>query len=92
MSTYLVAFVVSDFAHDEIVRSKSGIEIRVWARPNHVERNLTKFASNYAPKVLDYLEKYFDMKYPLPKLDMVAIPPRYFPVGGMENWGLVTFS
>ncbi|CAH0395173.1 unnamed protein product [Bemisia tabaci] len=92
MSTYLVAFVVSDFAHDEIVRSKSGVEIRVWARPNHVERNLTKFASNYAPKVLDYFEKYFDMKYPLPKLDMVAIPPRYFPVGGMENWGLVTFS
>lgn len=47
------------------------------------------FARKVGPKALDYYEKFFDVKYPLPKQDMVAIPD--FSAGAMENWGLITY-
>ena len=48
-----------------------------------------KFALSVATKTLSFFEKYFGIKYPLPKLDMAAVPD--FINGAMENWGLVTY-
>ena len=39
--------------------------------------------------VLNHYEKFFAAPYPLPKMDLLAVPD--FAAGAMENWGLVTF-
>ncbi|KAH6930395.1 hypothetical protein HPB50_013180 [Hyalomma asiaticum] len=81
MSTYLLAFVVSDF------ESRGDDKFRVWARPNAI--SAVDYSLSIGPKILEFYENYFSEKYPLPKTDMVALPD--FNAGAMENWGLVTF-
>ena len=85
MSTYLVAFLVGDFKCTE--GKSDGVPIRVCATPDKVR--LTKFAVESAKYVLHYYDTYFGIKYPMPKLDMVALPD--FEAGAMENFGCITY-
>ncbi|XP_017084588.2 glutamyl aminopeptidase isoform X2 [Drosophila eugracilis] len=87
MSTYLAAFVVSDFAFKETTVEGTSIALRVFAPPAQVEK--TQYALDTGAGVTAYYIDYFNVSYVLPKLDMVAIPD--FVSGAMENWGLVTF-
>lgn len=86
MSTYLLAFVMGKMKYKEKKTSK-GVVVRAYATPDNV--NTVNFALDAAIKSLDYLDEYFGIKYPLPKLDLAAIPD--FSAAAMENWGLVTF-
>ncbi|XP_062535538.1 aminopeptidase N [Armigeres subalbatus] len=81
MSTYLVAFVVCDFIH------LSSGNFAVWTRSDAISS--ARYALDVGPKILKYLEQFFDIKYPLPKMDMIALPD--FSAGAMENWGLITY-
>lgn len=83
MSTYLVAFIVSDL---QAYGSPDKL-IKVWSRLNLIAQ--TRYAAELAPKILHYFEDYFQIKFPLPKIDIVAIPD--FGFSAMENWGLITF-
>ncbi len=70
MSTYLVAFLVGDFQCTS--GESDGVPIRACATPDKVE--LGKYAVKAAEFVLHYYDTYFGIKYPMPKLDMIAIP------------------
>jgi aminopeptidase N len=86
VSSYLVAFVVGKFEFVEGV-TENGIKFRVFTTPGKL--HLGTFALDVGIKVLTYFEKYYDIPYPLPKQDMIAIPD--FSMGAMENWGLITY-
>lgn len=81
MSTYLLAFVVSDF---EFLQNDN---FRVWAR--HEASPQAKLSLEVGPKILKFFEDYFQIDFPLPKVDMIALPD--FAAGAMENWGLITY-
>src|SRR3981081_490891 len=85
MSTYLVAFLVGDFKCTE--GKSDGVPIRACSTPDKIA--LTRFALESAKYVLHYYDTYFGIKYPMPKLDMVALPD--FEAGAMENFGCITY-
>lgn len=87
MSTYLVAFMVSDFGFETTDMTHSNVTFRIWARKDALKQ--IHLAAEVGPKALSYFENFFDIAYPLPKQDMVAIPD--FNAGAMENWGLITY-
>lgn len=86
MSTYLLAFIVGDFEHIER-KTKEGVLVRVFTTPG--KKHQSEFALDCAVKTLSFFTKYFDIPYPLPVLDMIAIPD--FAMGAMENWGAITY-
>ncbi|XP_040011887.1 endoplasmic reticulum aminopeptidase 1b isoform X2 [Xiphias gladius] len=86
MSTYLVAYIVSDFLSVSKT-TQHGVKISVYAVPEKIDQ--TSFALDAAVKLLDFYDDYFDIPYPLPKQDLAAIPD--FQSGAMENWGLTTY-
>ena len=87
MSSYLLAFVIGEL-HKKTARTKSGVEVNVWATPAQNENTLD-FALDIATRSIDFYDEYFGVKYPLPKSDHVALPD--FSSGAMENWGLITY-
>ncbi len=86
MSTYLFAMMVGEFEWVE-AHTNSGILVRVCTTPG--KKDLGNFALDQAVKTLEFYTEYFGVPYPLPKLDLVAIPD--FAAGAMENWGADTF-
>ncbi|KAJ1977834.1 hypothetical protein H4R34_003429 [Dimargaris verticillata] len=91
MSTYLLAFVVGELEYVEMHTTgkfnKKPIRCRVYTVPGYTDQ--ARFALDVAAGTLEGLAETFDIPYPLPKLDLVAIPD--FEAGAMENWGLVTY-
>lgn len=86
MSTYLLAFIIGDFEFVE-EKTKRGVKVRVYTTIG--KKSQAAFALQCAVRSIDFYEQYFDIKYPLDCLDMIAIPD--FASGAMENWGAVTY-
>lgn len=88
MSSYLLAFVVSDFEYISNAKTKQQDETlhRIWVRPDSIKK--AQFALDSSEAVLKTLEDYVGFKYELPKVDSAAIPNKG---GAMENWGMVTY-
>ncbi|MDB5164513.1 MAG: putative Aminopeptidase [Candidatus Saccharibacteria bacterium] len=86
MSVYLLAFVYGEMGYKE-AKTKDGVTIRTYATPDNVA--FADYGVDAGVRGLEFFAEYFDMPYPLKKLDMVALPD--FSAGAMENWGLMTF-
>ncbi|XP_019733791.1 aminopeptidase N-like isoform X1 [Hippocampus comes] len=87
MSTYLLAFIVSDFGY--INNTIDNVMIRIFARKSAIEAGQGVYALSITGPILKFFEKYYNSTYPLPKSDQIALPD--FNAGAMENWGLITY-
>lgn len=104
-STYLIAFIISDFKFVENSAS-SNIRHRVYANP--IDYQNGQFSLGEGERLLNAIANYLNVPFTLPKMDQAAIPD--FNAGGndfnwegrifallisaitaMENWGLVTY-
>ncbi|MBU6453355.1 MAG: M1 family metallopeptidase [Cyanobacteria bacterium REEB67] len=86
MATYIVAFVVGKFDVSEAV-DVDGIPFRIYAPLGKL--NLTSFSLAIGAAALSFFNKYYGIKYPGDKMDMIAVPD--FAFGAMENLGCVIY-
>ncbi|XP_047452850.1 aminopeptidase N-like [Mugil cephalus] len=87
MSTYLLAFIVSDYAN--VNNTLDGLLVRIFARRPAIAAGQGDYALSKTGPILKFFEEYFNSSYPLPKSDQIALPD--FNAGAMENWGLITY-
>src|SRR3989440_6635361 len=85
MSSYLNVFVAGEL--DVIETKAAGTQIRVIATKGKAEWG--RYALESTAQILEYYNDYFGVRYPLPKLDQIAIPGGFG--GAMENWGGITY-
>jgi aminopeptidase N len=86
MSSYLFVLVAGDL--ERLTGDANGVTVGVVAVAGKREQGRYALAS--AIDILGYYNDYFGIKYPLPKLDLIAVPGS---VGGaMENWGGIVFN
>ena len=76
-----------EFTETYIEYDGSATKIRCYTTLGSKERG--RYALAGAAKALELYQRQFSIGFPLPKVDMVAIPD--FAAGAMENWGLVTY-
>ncbi len=87
MSTYLLFLGMGDF--ERVSRPVNGVELGVVFRRG--DREKATFALEEAARILPFYEDYFGVRYPLPKLDLIAGPGQSQFFGAMENWGAIFF-
>src|SRR4029077_9829085 len=80
-------FVLAAGEFDRLTGDADGVEIGVVTTRGKRERG--QYALDSAIRLLRYYNDYFGVRYPLPKLDLIALPGGFG--GAMENWGGITF-
>ena len=86
MATYLLYLGIGRF---DVVRGQAGaVALAAYTPPGRGSAGT--YAVRLAEKLLPEYERYYGIPYPLPKLDLIAVPE--FWAGAMENWGAIAFS
>ena len=84
MCTYLLALVIGKF--DRLSGfTKRGLPVDVYAEIGKAD--YLKFPLEEAIKAIDWYEEYTQVNFPLPRMQLIAVPN--FPFGAMENFGLL---
>jgi aminopeptidase N len=86
MPTYLMEFTGGDIA--SLSAKADGYDFGVWAVRGREQDGQTALAD--AQTILADYNDYFGYRFPLPKLDSIAIPGGFS--GAMENWGAITYT
>src|SRR5207247_9072434 len=84
MSSYL--FVLAAGELERLTAPAEGVTIGVVTTRG--QRATGRYAMEQAAALLKYFNDYFGVNYPLPKLDLIAIPSSGS--AAMENWGGLT--
>jgi len=87
MSSYLLFFGLGDF--ERIHKMVDGVDVGVVTTEGKGSQG--EYALDAEAHILPYYEKYFGVKFPLPKLDLIAGPGLSQFFGAMENWGAIFF-
>ena len=87
MPTYLVELSAGDLASTSVT-GDDGVKQSVWAVRG--DEQYGGYTLESAKRILSFYDEYFGVKYPLPKLDHIAIPGGFG--GAMENWGAITYN
>jgi aminopeptidase N len=85
MSSYLFVLTAGELERTTV--EAAGVTIGVVTTKGKGAQ--TRFALDSASELLRYYNAYFGVRYPLPKLDLIAVPGGFG--GAMENWGGITF-
>lgn len=85
MSSYLLFFALGDF--ERIHRKVDGVDVGIVVKRG--DTGSARYALDAAAELLPYYQRWFSLKYPLPKLDFIAAPGQSQLFGAMENWGAI---
>ncbi|MFX0114834.1 MAG: M1 family metallopeptidase [Candidatus Hodarchaeota archaeon] len=84
MPPYLLYFGIAEW---DFIEDPGEVVVRVATTPGKAKHGKT--ALEFGRKCLDYCEELFRLKYPIGKMDLIAVPD--FAAGAMENYGAITF-
>jgi aminopeptidase N len=87
MSTYLLFLGVGDY--ERIHQQVDGVDVGVVFKRGDGAK--AAYGLSQAVAILHYYNDYFGVRFPLPKLDLVAAPGE-ISGGSMENWGAIFYS
>lgn len=87
MSSYLLFLAVGEL--ERISQTVAGVDVGVVTRKGAGSSG--RYALDAAVEALPWFNDYFGTPYPLPKLDMVAVPGSSQFFGAMENWGAILY-
>ena len=84
MSTYVLAWMVCKNMKARTSRTWGGVEVHA----SHSNPNLMHHTAYFGVKFLEYFERLLNIKYSLPKMDIMTIP-KLDHAQAAENWGMM---
>ncbi|MFH0727886.1 MAG: M1 family metallopeptidase [Pseudomonadota bacterium] len=84
MSSYLLFLGVGEF---DRITHETDRRVQAITPPGRTPE--ARYGLEFGQKALAFCEDYFQIPYPLGKMDLIAVPD--FAFGAMENWGAITF-
>uniref|UniRef100_A0A158R4C2 Aminopeptidase n=1 Tax=Syphacia muris TaxID=451379 RepID=A0A158R4C2_9BILA len=86
MSSYLLSLACGHFASLQAV-SNNDVLVRAWAWTGMEQ--YAEHALKTVTGTVDFMSEYFNYTYPLPKLDVLALPQYTMAGGAEEHWGFI---